>query len=98
MKTLDLILKEPVTFDKKTINEIHIPRLKAKYARKMKVAGDGSIEVGNLLDVAEAALAEKHGKIEAKCIVDELGADDMMTLIQHVGEWLNSSQEAGAKA
>lgn len=97
MKTLNLTLKEPVTFDQETISEIHIPKLKAKYARKLKVGADGTMELGNLLDVAEAAVADSLGKIKAKVIMEELGADDMMTIIQHVGEWLNSSQETGAK-
>lgn len=97
-KSLSHVLVTPIQFDQETITIIEIARLKGKYARGVKMGGAGDVSFGTLMEVAEAALAEKWGTIKAHHVIDELDGEDLQAVLTYVGEWLAGDQQTTISA
>lgn len=80
-------LKYPVQAHGEDVREIRIPRLKLKHMRVMDEA-KGDLDKMALLIGAVAGLAPST--------VNELDAEDFMTLSEVLGGFLGSSQATGA--
>jgi hypothetical protein len=68
-------LKEPIAFGSETITELRLRKPKAKDFRRMPMTPG----VGDLLDLAGQLSAQP------KPVIDELGAEDLMEVLECVG-------------
>ncbi|MFN3883273.1 MAG: phage tail assembly protein [Rhodocyclaceae bacterium] len=82
-------LKAPVKHGSDEVKELVFRKAKARDFRDLKIAGDGSIPIGDLLDLA-ARLSN-----QPPSVIDELDPPDMMEVLRLTAVFITPGQTTG---
>lgn len=88
MNSVTVKLQEPISFGSRVIDELIIRKPKAKDMRKFPM----NPAMGDMLDLASVLAGEPTS------VIDELSVPDMTSVIEVIGNFLESSQPTGMPA